>query len=197
MVSRTEGPEHLIGFKCRPNVQPNQYLRRKDSAISQRRESFPATLTAPIVCRRSSTPTVHSCGIVYVFHARQKNDTAPPHHQLHRSYGTGQPGTRTIRHAHAQVINLLPVRERLNDRAAAVVARRVVVVLQEVAHEELALGLRAEEDAEPDGVREAPRERVHEVERERAPCRERREQGQHEGVEYQEDELEVRGATGQ
>lgn len=154
-------------------------------------------LTAPMVCRKSSTPTVHSCGIVYVFHAKQKNDTAcrPISHQHLDLYLARTNRTLTVRHAHAQVINLLPVRERLDDRAAPVVTGRVVVVLQEVAHEELALRLRAQEEAEPHRVREAPRERMREVQAERAPCRERGEEREHERVEHQEDQLQVRGAV--
>ena len=78
------------------------------------------------------------------------------------------------------------------ERALAAVVVRVVVVLQVVPDEELALRLRAEDEPEADVVERAPRERVQEVrgERVRGQERERR------GVAEDNDELEVRCTGG-
>ena len=78
------------------------------------------------------------------------------------------------------------------ERALAAVVVRVVVVLQVVPDEELALRLRAEDEPEADVVERAPRERVQEVrgERVRGQERERR------GVAEDDDELEVRCTGG-
>ena len=73
----------------------------------------------------------------------------------------------TVRHAHAHVVDLLPVLERLPDRTLTAILLGIMVVLQEMADEELVLGLCAEQETEADGVEQAPREGVHEVQRER------------------------------
>ena len=66
-----------------------------------------------------------------------------------------------------------------------------MIVLKEVAHEELVLGLCTEQKTQADGVEQAPREGVHEVQREGAR-REDRERGR---VGYNQDQLEVRRAA--
>ena len=86
---------------------------------------------------RSSTPDKRPI----LFH-RQRPEQAAQH------------STRTIRHAHARVVDLLPVLERLVHRALAAVVVRVVVVLEVVADEELVLRLRAEDEPEPEAVDE-------------------------------------------
>ena len=72
----------------------------------------------------------------------------------------------TVRHAHAHVVDLLPVLERLPNRTLTTILLGIMVVLQEVADEELVLGLCAEQETEADGVEQAPCEGVHEVQRE-------------------------------
>ena len=93
----------------------------------------------------------------------------------------------TVRHAHAHVVDLLPVLEGLPDCTLTTILLGIMVVLQEVADEELVLGLCTEQEAEADRVEQTPSEGVHEVQRERV----RGEDRKCDRVEQDEDELEV------
>ena len=59
---------------------------------------------------------------------------------------------RTVSHAHAHVVDHLPVLERLMHGTLASIVVRIVVVLKEVPDEELALRLRAKEQSEAEGL---------------------------------------------
>lgn len=127
---------------------------------------------------------------------------APPSEERERRYKPVQsaplyptPAKRkqklTIRHEQAEVVRLLPVREGLLDGAALLL---VVVVLEEVPHDPLALGLSTESEAEAKGVEDAPEEGVGEGEGDlgvgtHAEGREEEERG---AVEADEGEGEVR-----
>ena len=98
-----------------------------------------------------------------------------------------QRSSPTIRHAHARVVDLLPVLERLMHRALPAVIVRVVVVLEVVTDEELVLRLCAKQQAEAKLVEQRPRKGVHEVQREGT----RREDRERRGVGDNQDQLEV------
>lgn len=83
---------------------------------------------------------------------------------------------RTVSHAHAEVVNRLPIGESLNDRSLHNILFGIVVVLQEMADHELVLALGTEKQSQTDVVNEYPCQGVNVVKDESAFGRERRDQ---------------------
>lgn len=137
-------------------------------------------LTAPKVCRSSSFPTAQSFGTTYVFQANptneaiQKKSASQLVSKLINRKGKGR---HTIRHAQTKIIQTLPIRERVLNRALSAIIRRIVVILEEVSDNKLALALRAQQEPESEAVEETPRTRVREVQQNDALRRHRRQQG--------------------
>jgi hypothetical protein len=72
-------------------------------------------------------------------------------------------GIRTISHTHAHIIDCLPVREGLNDGTLTDILLGIVIVLQEVANQELVLALGTKKLAKANVVDEDPRQGMEEM----------------------------------
>ena len=101
----------------------------------------------------------------------------------------GKSSERGVRHAERDVVEDLPVVERLLD--SSLLSLGVVEVLDKVADEPLVLRLLLEDESEAERVEQSPRERVEEVGDQEWAATERGEQHRHDGVGEQEDEQEV------
>lgn len=98
---------------------------------------------------------------------------------------------RTIRHAQAQIVHALPLRERLPNSAVCVVVVGVVIVLHKVPDEKLALTLSLKEESQTERVERRPGEGVCEVHDEGATGRERWEKRHGQCIADYEDKHEV------
>ena len=127
------------------------------------------------MCRSNSLPVIHAGGCSYVFQTSPKQDTISS--SAHAPFSICW-NTRTVAHRHAQIVHGLPTGECLPQRTAAPIARRVVIVLQEVPHEELARALPLQHEAESEGVEEHPRESVRKVQPRAREPRRREDDGQ-------------------
>lgn len=101
----------------------------------------------------------------------------------------GQSCERGVRHAERDVVDDLPVAERLLDRA--LLAGVVRVVLEKVADKPLVGRLLPEQRPEPKRVEQSPRERMQEVGNQEGTAGQGGQQHRHDRVRQQEDEHKV------
>lgn len=137
-------------------------------------------------------PTVQSYGRLYAFQATPMHETTGER-EMKRA-DPSVTATRTISHAHAQIVDGLPVRKGLDDRvlAAVVLGIVVVVVLEVMPHKELAFALRAQEQAQAKVMDDAPGQRVYKVESQGALDRECGKESERKAVEDNQHEHGVR-----
>jgi len=89
---------------------------------------------------------------------------------------------RTICHAHAEVVDGLPVVKGLNDRPLSDIPLRIVVVLDIMPDEELALALCPEKQSKTNIVEQQPEQRVDVVHRQNSLVRYRWHEGEDHGI---------------
>ena len=102
---------------------------------------------------------------------------------------------RTVSHAHRHVIDRFPVREGLIHGSLPAVIARIVIMLQEMADQEFAFRLCAEEQPEAEGVEYDPDKGMNSVKGESCGMGQGRDEGGEENVADDQEELEVRCTT--
>lgn len=105
---------------------------------------------------------------------------------------------RTICHAHAQVVDALPVTECLDYRTLATIdLDMIIVVIHEVVpDEELVLALFEEQESEAEVMEQAPYKRMYKVDHQGIGVRQFRQERKTDTVSHDQDEHGVRGPSG-
>jgi hypothetical protein len=94
----------------------------------------------------------------------------------------------TICHAHAEIVETLPICERVLDSTTAPVVFRVEVILQEMPNQELGPALGTQKETQAERVEEDPRKCMNEVQGEDSAVRGSGKEREGKGVEQHEEQ---------